>query len=41
MYSLAGIYWFFIVEGVFAATETFSNLYISNKNIAPDGFNRS
>jgi iron transport multicopper oxidase len=38
---LAGIYRLFMVGGVFAATETFSNLYIANKYIAPDGFNRS
>ncbi|KIM39599.1 multicopper oxidase [Hebeloma cylindrosporum] len=41
MHSLAGIYWLFIIGGAFAGSVTSADLYISNKYIAPDGFNRS
>ena len=41
MRSIVGIYGFSLLGGVFAALGPLSNLYIANKNIAPDGFNRS
>lgn len=41
MRSVAGIYGLSLFGGVFAALGPFSNLYIANNYIAPDGFNRS
>jgi len=41
MRSILGIFGFSLFGGVFAALGPLSNLYIANKNIAPDGFNRS
>lgn len=41
MRSIIGLYGLSLVGGVFAALGPFSNLYIANKFITPDGFNRS